>query len=132
MKDKRINQKIHDEHSRVFVHTSQALDSPPVIFRNVEKASIINKQKQKEISQRPQKEKEEDGGILPLEKVSHEFKEILQKARTAKSLKQSDLAKNLNVKQSIVNDWESGKAKPTPQQRSQLIRILGIKNLPKN
>jgi len=121
----RQQQKIQDEHARVFTHTQA--DSPQVIFNKTTAPSFVDKQKQKEISQRPPKEPEEDGGILLLDKSDKSFRETLQKSRTAKNMKQSDLARTINVKPNVINEWESGKTVPTPQQRSQLSRVLGVK-----
>jgi len=62
--------------------------------------------------------------------VTHEFKVALMKARQAKEMSQKDLAQKLNVKPSVINDYESGKAIPQPGFVSQLNRILGV-TLPK-
>lgn len=57
--------------------------------------------------------------------VTHDFKLALQKARTAKGWTQADLAKQMNVKQTIIQDYESGKAIPQGAFISQLNRTLG-------
>jgi len=62
--------------------------------------------------------------------VTHDFKLALQKARQAKGMQQKDLAQKLNVKPSIINDYESGKAIPQPGFIQQLNRCLGV-TLPK-
>lgn len=62
--------------------------------------------------------------------LGHDFKIALQKARQAKNLSQKDLALKINVKQSILTEYEQGKAIPDPQIISKLNRVLGIK-LPK-
>tara|TARA_Y100000389_G_C17457350_1_gene519076 strand:+ start:2394 stop:2792 length:399 start_codon:yes stop_codon:yes gene_type:complete len=125
MKNSRQLQKIHDEHARVFTHTQT--ESSPVVFTKTNESSFVNKQKQTEISQRPSKEPQEEGGILILDKPDKSFREILQKSRTIKNIKQSELAKTLNVKSNIINDWENGKTVPTPQQKAQLSKALGVK-----
>lgn len=125
MKNSRQQQKIQDEHARVFIHTQT--ESSQVIFNKNTAPSFVDKQKQKEISQRAPKEPIEDGGIILLDKPDKSFREMLQKSRTAKNLKQSDLAKKLNVKPNMINEWESGKTVPTQQQKSQLSQALGVK-----
>jgi len=62
--------------------------------------------------------------------VTLEFKLALAKAREAKGWKQADLAQRLNVKPSVINDYESGKVIPQPGFISQLNRVLGTQ-LPK-
>jgi len=62
--------------------------------------------------------------------VSVEFKIALQQARTAQNLTQKDLAQKLNVKQSVIVDYESGKAIPNSGIISLMNRVLGV-SLPK-
>jgi len=64
------------------------------------------------------------------QKVTLEFKLALQKARMAKKWTQADLAKQVQVKQSVINDYEAGKAIPDPQLIQKLNRFLGV-TLPK-
>ncbi len=61
----------------------------------------------------------------PPPKVTHDFKMALMKARTAKGMKQADLAKRLNLKQTDIQDYESGKRVPEHQVRNKMIRVLG-------
>jgi len=58
-------------------------------------------------------------------RVTLEFKLALQKARTAKKMTQAQLAQAVNVKQSVINEYESGKAIPDPALISKLNRALG-------
>lgn len=44
-----------------------------------------------------------------------EFKMILMKARTAKGLSQKQLAQQINEKQTVIGDYEAGRAIPNPQ-----------------
>jgi len=62
--------------------------------------------------------------------VTHDFKLALQKARQEKGWAQKDLAAKLNVKPSVINDYESGKVVPQPAFISQMNRVLGVQ-LPK-
>ncbi len=43
---------------------------------------------------------------------------------------QKDLAQRLNVKPSVINDYESGKVVPQPAFIAQMNRVLGV-TLPK-
>lgn len=58
--------------------------------------------------------------------VTHEFKVALQKARQAKGWTQTELAQKLNVKASVINEYESGRAIPQGQLIAQLNRTLGV------
>merc|ERR1719486_255770 len=64
------------------------------------------------------------------ETVSLEFKTALQQARLAKKMTQKALATAINEKDSVVNEYESGKAIPNGQIINKLNRALGVR-LPK-
>jgi putative transcription factor len=48
-------------------------------------------------------------------------------ARMEKGLSQKDAAAKINEKPSVIQDYESGKAIPSPQVLGKLERILGVK-----
>jgi putative transcription factor len=62
--------------------------------------------------------------------VSHDFKMALQQARLAKKMSQAALATAINEKQSVVNEYESGKAIPNGALVQKLNKALGVR-LPK-
>lgn len=62
--------------------------------------------------------------------VTHEFKIALMQARVAKKLSQADLAKLIQVKATVIQEYESGKAIPAPALISKFNRALGVQ-LPK-
>jgi putative transcription factor len=62
--------------------------------------------------------------------VTLSFKLALQKARQAKGWSQKDLAQRLNVKNTVINDYEGGRAIPDGGLISRMNRVLGTK-LPK-
>lgn len=51
----------------------------------------------------------------------------MQTARQDLKLTQKDVAQKINEKQSILQDYESGKAIPNPQILGKLERALGVK-----
>jgi len=51
----------------------------------------------------------------------------MQTARLDLSLSQKDIAQKVNEKQSVIQDYESGKAVPNPQILGKLERALGVK-----
>eukprot|EP00771_Trimastix_marina_P000560 gnl/Trimastix_PCT/1579.p2 GENE.gnl/Trimastix_PCT/1579~~gnl/Trimastix_PCT/1579.p2 ORF type:complete len:149 (-),score=29.68 gnl/Trimastix_PCT/1579:34-456(-) len=51
----------------------------------------------------------------------------IQRARLAKKWTQADLARRINEKQSVVNDYESGRCIPNPQILSKMRRQLGVR-----
>mmetsp|Transcript_28659 Transcript_28659/g.66472 ORF Transcript_28659/g.66472 Transcript_28659/m.66472 type:complete len:144 (+) Transcript_28659:130-561(+) len=62
--------------------------------------------------------------------VSHDFKLALQQARLAKKMSQAALATAINEKQSVINEYESGKAIPNGAIIAKLNKALGVR-LPK-
>ena len=73
---------------------------------------------------------EEESEVFHTKRVGNSFKSELQKARQAKGLTQSDLAKLINEKGTVINEYESGKAIPNGQVIQKLNRALGV-TLPK-
>ena len=76
-----------------------------------------------------EKEINEDSYTAP--KPNIEFKKEFQKARLLKKKSQADVAKSLNIKQNIINEYESGKKVPDNLTIAKLERLLGVK-LPRN
>uniref|UniRef100_A0A7S2VK29 HTH cro/C1-type domain-containing protein n=1 Tax=Zooxanthella nutricula TaxID=1333877 RepID=A0A7S2VK29_9DINO len=62
--------------------------------------------------------------------VSHDFKMALQQARLAKKMSQGALATAINEKQTVINEYEAGKAIPNGAIINKLNRALGVR-LPK-
>ncbi|MCM8761268.1 MAG: response regulator [Candidatus Omnitrophica bacterium] len=54
------------------------------------------------------------------------FAENLKNIRTSRNISQQELAKKLNVAQSTVGMWESGKRVPKLDELKRLARVLGI------
>eukprot|EP01084_Bolivina_argentea_P209191 356386_1 len=65
-------------------------------------------------------------------KIGKNFSVALQQARLKKGWKQQQLAQQLNVRQTVINQYESGKAVPNPQLIAKMNRILGVKLPPVN
>ena len=53
--------------------------------------------------------------------------QAMQTARMEKQLSQKDVAQKINEKQSVLQDYESGRAIPNPQILGKLERVLGVK-----
>merc|ERR1712154_594380 len=60
-------------------------------------------------------------------KIGKNFSVALQQARLKKGWKQQQLAQQLNVRQTVINQYESGKIVPNPQLIAKMNRILGVK-----
>jgi putative transcription factor len=58
--------------------------------------------------------------------VPSELKKRIMTARLAKGMTQAALAQAINEKPQIVQEYESGKAIPSPAILSKLSRILGV------
>ena len=69
---------------------------------------------------------EEESEVFKTKRVGHSFRAELQKARQAKGMSQSDLAKAINEKATVINEYESGKAIPNGQVIQKLNRALGV------
>ena len=61
------------------------------------------------------------------EKVSKDLKLAIMQARAAKGLTQKQLAQQLNMQPTIINEYESGKAIPNNAIISKIERVLGAK-----
>ena len=70
---------------------------------------------------------EEAEDVVPVAKVSLELRLQIQQARTAKGMKQKDLAQRLNVPVSIVQRYENGSAVPSGLFISRLEKTLGCR-----
>lgn len=83
-----------------------------------------NKQKQTAVSAR---KLEDEDGDLHIEKVELSLSRKIQQTRQAKGMTQKQLAQAINEKQTVINDYESGKAIPNQQILGKLERALGCK-----
>ncbi|XP_053993193.1 uncharacterized protein LOC128884131 [Hylaeus volcanicus] len=70
---------------------------------------------------------DEDTGNYHINRVSHDFATALQKARLAKKMTQAELAKAVNEKTSVINDYENKKGIPNGPLITTLNRVLGVR-----
>jgi putative transcription factor len=61
------------------------------------------------------------------DRVNKDVARAMQQARIAKEWTQADLARQINEKQQIINEYEQSKAIPNQQILSKLERALGVK-----
>ena len=47
--------------------------------------------------------------------IEKQFQNIFKELRTAKKMSQENMAKELNVSQSLINNWETGRSTPAPE-----------------
>ncbi|XP_054793831.1 multiprotein-bridging factor 1c-like [Prosopis cineraria] len=62
-----------------------------------------------------------------LEKVRAEVRTAIQKARLEKKMSQVDLAKQINERPQVVQEYENGKAVPNQAVLAKMERVLGVK-----
>ena len=108
-------------------------DLKPIIMTKSKEHVQQKKEIQKHISRKSHEQKkleQLENDEYQEKKPSFELRKIIQHARQQKKMSQKKLAEALNIKQSVINDIEKGKLLPTPQQKSKIQQILGIK-LPK-
>ncbi|XP_068647530.1 multiprotein-bridging factor 1c [Aristolochia californica] len=60
-------------------------------------------------------------------RVSPEVRQAIQKARLAKEMSQAELAKLINERPQVVQEYENGKAVPNQMILSKMERVLGVK-----
>ncbi|EME31547.1 Multiprotein-bridging factor 1c [Galdieria sulphuraria] len=70
---------------------------------------------------------EEETEEFHLPKVSLSLAKQIQQARNAKKMTQSDLAKAVNEKASVINQYERGEAIPEVSVLAKLEKVLGVK-----
>jgi putative transcription factor len=69
---------------------------------------------------------EAESEVFVIKKTGQAFKTELMKARQAKGWTQADLAKQINEKSTVINEYECGKAIPNGQVIQKLNRALGV------
>jgi putative transcription factor len=69
---------------------------------------------------------EDPDSTVKLKTVSVDLKNQIQQARQAKGLSQKELANKINEKQTIVAEYESGKAIPDQKILSKMSKALGV------
>ena len=74
----------------------------------------------------------ENEEIVEQKKVPLELRKKIQQARSGKKMTQAQLAQKVNVKQNVINEYESGKAVPDNALLGKLERALGVKLRGKN
>ncbi|XP_059634978.1 multiprotein-bridging factor 1c [Cornus florida] len=70
---------------------------------------------------------DEAGEPAALEKVSVEVRQAIQKARIEKKMSQAELAKQMNERPQVVQEYENGKAVPNQAVLAKMERVLGVK-----
>ncbi|ORY86398.1 multi protein bridging factor 1-domain-containing protein [Protomyces lactucae-debilis] len=68
-----------------------------------------------------------DDEPAPPKKLEPEIGKTIAKARMDKGLKQADLAKTVNEKATVINDYEQARAIPSQAVLGKLERALGVK-----
>merc|ERR1719400_2563878 len=86
-----------------------------------------NKKKKKKKKSNQSLRAEEEQEDFRTAKIGKKFSVALQQARLKKGWKQHQLAQQLNVRQTVINQYESGKIVPNPQLIAKMNRILGVK-----
>ncbi|KAH0448101.1 hypothetical protein IEQ34_021901 [Dendrobium chrysotoxum] len=62
-----------------------------------------------------------------LDRVSVDLRLAIQKARLDKKMSQAELARQINERAQVVQDYESGKAVPNQAFLAKMERVLGVK-----
>jgi ribosome-binding protein aMBF1 (putative translation factor) len=70
---------------------------------------------------------DENDEVIQIKKVPREISQLITNARIAKKLSRKDLANQLNFKQDIIDDIETGKAIYNGNQIAKIKKHLGVK-----
>ncbi|KAI5680572.1 hypothetical protein M9H77_01799 [Catharanthus roseus] len=62
-----------------------------------------------------------------LDRVSTEVRQAIQKARIEKNMSQAELAKQINERPQVVQEYENGKAVPNQAILAKMEKVLGVK-----
>ena len=73
-----------------------------------------------------------DNEDLALTPITLNLRTVIQQSRTKLGLSQSQLAQKLNVKSSVINEYENGKVVPNNQFLGKMERVLCIRLRGKN
>lgn len=70
-----------------------------------------------------------DEGTEPaaLDRVSVDVRQLIQKARLEKKMSQAELAKLINERPQVVQEYENGKAVPNQAVLAKMEKVLGVK-----
>ncbi len=86
---------------------------------------IISKVKPKPMIKQPKKREEQKEELI--ETVVSNFAELVRRKRESLGLKQEELAKEINEKESIIHKIETGSFVPTIKLARKLEHFLGVK-----
>jgi putative transcription factor len=70
---------------------------------------------------------DEAGEPASLDRVSSNVRQAIQKARLEKKMSQADLAKQINERSQVVQEYENGKAVPNQAVLAKMEKVLGVK-----
>lgn len=62
-----------------------------------------------------------------LDRVPPEVRQAIQKARIEKKMSQAELAKQINERTQVVQEYENGKAVPNQAVLAKMEKVLGVK-----
>nr|XP_043628942.1 multiprotein-bridging factor 1c [Erigeron canadensis] len=62
-----------------------------------------------------------------LERVATEVRQMIQKARIERKMSQAELAKQINERPQVVQEYENGKAVPNQSVLAKMEKVLGVK-----
>ncbi|KAL9829943.1 Multiprotein-bridging factor 1c [Arabidopsis thaliana] len=73
------------------------------------------------------KKLEEETEPAAMDRVKAEVRLMIQKARLEKKMSQADLAKQINERTQVVQEYENGKAVPNQAVLAKMEKVLGVK-----
>ncbi|KAJ1813259.1 multiprotein-bridging factor 1 [Coemansia sp. RSA 2598] len=89
--------------------------------------SVLNKAHHVNTDHRRIAELDRSDDVKPPPTIKHTVSQTIQRVRKEKGWSQKDLAQKINEKDTVIRDYESGKAVPNQQVLGRLERVLGVK-----
>ena len=118
----------HDLYEKTVVLTNKYNNKQAMLQARQKGATTTNKKltDQAKIQSSKNRKLEEHNDAGKHEKVDVKIGKLIQKVRLEKGKSQQELAKSLNIKTSVIQEIESGKAKLDNQLLSKIKRKLNI------
>ena len=114
---------------------AQALRDPKAVNQAIRSGAPVQTVKKfdaglnKKVTAAPVNARKLEEGTEPaaLDRVAVEVRQAIQKARLEKKMSQAELAKQINERTQVVQEYENGKAVPNQAVLAKMEKVLGVK-----
>lgn len=113
---------------------SQALRDPKAVNQALRSGQAVQTVKKSDAgtnksaaAARPARKVEDATEPAAVERIGSEVRLLIQKARVGMKMSQADLAKRINERPQVVQDYEAGRAAPNQAVLAKIEKALGVK-----